>query len=185
MTIYSAKKILKESIPLLTFCIFIEIVGGQLLNSKQEVLISVPVILMLIPVINGVGGNIGTILSSRLTSALHTGLISPNLNDKNLQRDIKNSLIIAGVTYFVLALIIWVLAPRLGISNVPTLLELMIITLGAGVILVLSLVTISITSAFFSFKRGLDPDNIVTPLVTTGGDILGIVCLLLMVVVII
>ena len=184
MGIYSAPKIIKESIPLLTILIGVEVLIGQVLNTNQS-LISIPLILALVPVINGVGGNIGTILGSRLTSGLHTGMVTPDLKDANLRKDIQNSLIIASVTYLVLALIIGFLTPLFGIENIPSVLDLTMIILGAGILLVSILVIISIISAFYSFKKGIDPDNIVTPLVTTSGDILGIGCLLLLVVVVI
>jgi len=71
--IYSWKNIVKHSLPLLTVCIFIEIFAGQILQGKQEMLVLFPVFLISIPVINGVGGNIGSVLGARLASGLHVG----------------------------------------------------------------------------------------------------------------
>jgi mgtE-like transporter len=36
---------------------------------------------------------------------------------------------------------------------------------------------VSVLTAFLSFKRGLDPDDTVAPIVTTFGDVMGIVFL--------
>jgi mgtE-like transporter len=40
---------------------------------------------------------------------------------------------------------------------------------------------ISIVTAFISFKQGLDPDDMVAPVVTTFGDTLGIILLFIMI----
>ena len=58
MTVYSVRKIVRESFWLLSICILIEILAGQILNSQED-LISIPILLAAVPVINGVGGNIG------------------------------------------------------------------------------------------------------------------------------
>ncbi|MDI6820542.1 MAG: magnesium transporter, partial [Candidatus Hodarchaeaceae archaeon] len=49
----------------------------------------------------------------------------------------------------------------------------------AGMALSVSLMFVTIASAFVSFKGGLDPDNVVVPIVTSVGDVLGVTCLLL------
>ena len=41
--------------------------------------------------------------------------------------------------------------------------------------------TVSIITAFLSFKRGMDPDDFVSPVVTTIGDTMGIVFLFLLI----
>jgi len=40
---------------------------------------------------------------------------------------------------------------------------------------------ISVFTAFLSFKKGLDPDDMVAPVVTTVGDVMGIVFLFLLI----
>ena len=55
------------------------------------------------------------------------------------------------------------------------------IILGAGVLLVFVISIISVATAFWSFKRGLDPDNMTAPIVTTIGDTLGIIFLFLLI----
>ena len=49
-----------------------------------------------------------------------------------------------------------------------------------GVLLISTVALVSVLTAFLSFKRGLDPDDIVAPVVTTVGDVMGIVFLFLM-----
>ena len=59
------------------------------------------------------------------------------------------------------------------------LIEFISVILGAGVLLVCVISLVSVFTAFWSFKKGLDPDDIVAPVVTTIGDTLGITLLFL------
>ena len=52
---------------------------------------------------------------------------------------------------------------------------------GAGFLLVCVVSIASIITAFWSFKKGLDPDDMVAPVVTTVADVLGIIFLFLII----
>jgi mgtE-like transporter len=181
MSIYSAPKIIKESIPLLTICIGVEVLIGQVLNTNQSIM-TIPIILALIPIINGVGGNIGSILGARLASGLHTGIISLNLNDKELKKNMVSTFLLGLITFSVLGVLTNIVMPLIGIDvSVVGVGKLMVIVIGAGILLIIFLIGLSVATAIYSFKKGIDPDNSVTPIVTTSGDALGILCLFLMV----
>lgn len=181
MSVYSAPKIIKESIPLLTLCIGVEVLIGQVLNTNKS-LITIPLVLALIPVINGVGGNIGSILGARLASGLHTGIIGLDLKGVELRKNVTSTFLMGVITFSILGLLIYLIMPVIGINvAVIGFGRLMMIIICAGVLLILCLIGISVISAIYSFKKGKDPDNSVTPIVTTSGDALGIICLFLMV----
>ena len=175
--IYSWKKIVKNSIPLLTITICIEIFAGQVLQSNQEKLLLIPIFLISIPVINGVGGNIGSILGARLASGLHTGLIQLKINDKNMNENFLSSIIMGLVSYVFLAILIYYITYFGGIQKSVNLMEFVLIILGTGIFLILMVSLISVLTAFWTFKKGLDPDDMVAPVVTTVGDTLGILLL--------
>lgn len=182
MSFYKAKKIIKESFPLLTLCISIEILSGQLLNTKEEQFIKIPLLLALVPVINGIGGNIGSILGARVASGLHVGYITPDLKGKELKKNAIDTLILGITTFFLLAIFIYHLSPLIGLEMEElTLIKILGIMLGAGIVLTIIAIFLGIIVAIFSFKKGVDPDNVVTPIVTTTCDALGITCLLFMV----
>ena len=181
MGVYSAPKIIKESIPLLTICIGVEVLIGQVLNTQQSYM-TIPIILALIPVINGVGGNIGSILGARLASGLHTGIIQLDFKDSELRKNMSSTFLLGIITFAILGALVYIILPIIGIDiSVVGFGRLMAIVLGAGILLVLALICLSVISAFYSFKKGMDPDNSVTPIITTSGDALGILCLFLMV----
>lgn len=182
---YSKEKIISESIPLLTLCVVLEIAGGQLLNN-QDIFMEIPFLLITIPVINGLFGNIGSILGARLSTGLHLGQIDLSLKNRELKENVLQALILGLVVILFLSGLIWIISPITGISSrgiEP--LQFIIIMLGAGILMTIIVIVMSVISAFLSFKRGIDPDNTVIPVVTTTGDLMGITILVIMVVLVI
>jgi len=177
--IYSWKKIVRFSLPLLTLCIFIEIFAGQMLHLGQKTLVVFPIFLISIPVINGVSGNIGSILGARLASGLHVGYISLNVKDGKMQENLITAILMGIITYSFLAILIYYMASFGGMQMSIGLIEFISVILGAGILLVCVISLISVFTAFWSFKKGLDPDDIVAPVVTTIGDTLGIMLIFL------
>ena len=182
MSIYKASNIIKQSFPLLTICIGIEIMSGQLLNMNKEQFLNIPLLLALIPIINGMGGNIGSILGARLASGLHVGYITPDLKGEELKKNAIDTIILGVITFTFLAFFIYLISPIIGLdTSEMTLFKLFGIMLGAGIILIVVVILLGISVAIYSFKKGVDPDNVVTPIITTSCDALGIICLLFMV----
>lgn len=179
--IYSWKKIVKHGIPLLTLTILIEIFAGQILQGKQESLLLFPVFLISIPVINSISGNIGSVLGARLASGLHVGYIRLSLKDKEMHDNLLISIIIGLITYLILAIIIYFIALFGNLIEDIALIEFVTIIVLTGFFLICVVSFISVLTAFISFKRGLDPDDMVAPVVTTVGDVMGIVFLFIII----
>ncbi|KYK22561.1 hypothetical protein AYK24_01850 [Thermoplasmatales archaeon SG8-52-4] len=178
--IYSWKKIVKFSLPLLTLTIMIEIFAGQILQGKQESLLLLPMFLISIPVINSVGGNIGSVLGARIASGLHVGYISINLKDKEIHDNFFISLLIGFITYLILAIVIYFVALLGNLTEDIALIEFIAIFVLTGILLISTVAIVSVFTAFLSFKKGLDPDDMVAPIVTTFGDVMGILFLFLL-----
>jgi len=170
MTVYRAAKIIRESIPVLCICAAFEIAGGQVLNRS----LIIP-LLMLVPMINGVGGNLGSVLGARLASGLHAGYIQPVLGDRELMKNIGTTLVLGLVTFACLSLVGYPVMRLLG-SPIP-LVHLVAIVFIAGCLLTVIEIISCIGIAIISYRRGLDPDDVVIPIVTTIGDLMGIICL--------
>jgi len=179
--IYSWKKIVRYGLPLLTLCILIELFAGQILQSGQNTLLKIPIYLISIPVINGVGGNIGSILGARLASGLHVGYIKLDIRDKKMHENFLTSLLMGIITYTVLAILIYYIASLSRITMGIGLIEFVFVLLAVGTLLICVVSVVSIFTAFLSFKRGKDPDDFVAPVVTTVGDTMGIIFLFLLI----
>ncbi len=179
--IYNWRRIVKNNIPLLTITICIEIFAGQILQGNQEKLFLIPIFLISIPVINGVGGNVGSILGARLASGLHMGYIELNIKDKNMHENFITSILLGLASYFILAILIYYIAYFGDIRLSVGLMEFVSVVVGTGILLIFMVSLISVLTAFWSFKKGLDPDDMVAPVVTTVGDTLGIILLFLLI----
>jgi len=175
--IYNWKRIVKNCIPLLTITICIEIFAGQILQGNQQKLFLIPIFLISIPVVNGVGGNIGSILGARLASGLHMGYIELSIKDKNMHENFFTSILLGFISYLILAIIIYYIAYFGDIRLSVGLMEFAFVVVCTGILLIIMVSLISVFTAFWSFKKGLDPDDMVAPVVTTVGDTLGIILL--------
>lgn len=172
-TFYRAGKIVKHSLPLLIGMVVLEIIAGQFLNTNEGRVL-IPSLLLLIPVVNGIGGNIGSILGARLTSGLHVGYIEPKFSDKNLRKNLLLAFSLGISVFTIMGLVIYLIIPILHLGIKLELWKLLIIFMGSGLMLITVLSGICVVSALITFRKGLDPDNIVTPIVTTVGDFIGI-----------
>jgi len=175
--IYSWKTIVKHGLPVLIFAVLIEIVAGQILLERQGLLLDYAIFLISIPVINSVSGNIGSVLGARLASGLHVGYINVGINEKEMHANVIISILIGVFTYFVLAIVIYYMAIFGGLKVDLGPIEFMSIIVITGFLLICVIALISVLTAFISFSRGLDPDDMVAPIVTTFGDVMGIIFL--------
>ncbi len=172
-----AKEMLKQSLPLLIFCGLGGIVAGSTLGVMADILQNIPGLIVVIPAIIALRGNISTAFGSRLGSAYHLGIIdAENMWNDELKQNIIGSLVLS----FLISIIIGILAygtTILFFDIHPDPFKLISIVLLAGVIsaIILTLMTIVIT--FIVFKRGYDPDNITGPALATFGDIVTMFCI--------
>ena len=96
------KDLLRQSLPLLILCGIGEIFAGRVFSGMVEFLEYLPGLIVLIPAIMGLKGNIDITLGSRLGSAAHIGVISlGNIwNDEtkqNIYASLALGIIMAGV----------------------------------------------------------------------------------------
>lgn len=179
MVVYSIRRIVWESYPVLVLCVAISLSAGLILNSQIESIRALPLILWMIPPINGINNNVCSILGARLGSALHIGMIEPKFKKQRvLSGNVRASwLMSVGVFWFTSA-IFFALALTTGMGvgrSVVIMFAFFVASIAA--IAVTMLCTIGL--AFLSFTRGVDPDNVVIPIVTSIGDIAGVTCLLI------
>ncbi len=179
MSYVNVREIFKESIPVLTLCAAISIFSGFFLSKNEAMLKFLPGMLIIIPSFIAINGNISSVITSRLSSALHMGLIKPNFRrTKLLQRNVYSMMFVSLVSFPILGFVAGALNFLLGASSVSFIL-FPLVTFTAGMITVLILIFISMLFSYLTYRRGLDPDNVVVPLLTTTGDFVGISMLLI------
>jgi len=153
------------------------ILVGQILNSREESLISMPAILILIPSLIKIGGDTGSMLRARLSSALHMGL-GDNLRSNPV---VRNSVIAASIVGFISSIsvsILVFLASSLFGFGMP-LLTLLQISLIAVAIELAVVYSATVAIAFASHRFGIDPDDTVIPFIASLGDLVGVAGILI------
>jgi len=176
---YSIKNIVKESSPALTLATAIALAAGLILNFNSNLLSILPGILIIIPSFNLMNGAITSVLSSRLSSALHLGLVHPKLHmTKTLNRNIVATLVISVVSFFVFGMVAWAFNTALGVGT-SGFWAFSIAVLVAGFTTSVILSFLSIFFSYVSYSKNIDPDNWVIPILTTVGDFMGILLLFL------
>jgi len=164
------KKIIKQSTPVLLLCSFLGVTAGGFLNSSIETLLKNPSLLTLVPLFSGGGGNLVSILGARLSSALHSGLISPVLRPEKVT--VRNFLIIVLLAIILFPTIGFLAELSSKILHIPGLTFLSVIGIStiAGMILIGIMLLVVFFISTISYNRGLDPDNIVIPISTSTTD---------------
>lgn len=171
MAYYTVTGIVKRGIPVLLIAAVISTTSGQMLHAGQDMLINFPVLLILIPPLAKIGGDTGSILGARLSSAFHLGLVEP-IGGVVVRNSVLACLVIGFVSCIVLSVAVWAAALLLCIKAAYSM--LLTITLIAGCIEMIVVFAATIGIAFVSHRRGLDPDDVVIPLITSIGDIVGV-----------
>ncbi len=173
----SVSSILKQILPLLLIGVFSGLFAGIVLTGMEASLKALPGLLVLVPAILDTRGNIYGAFGSRLGSALHQGMIQPELNkDKNLIHSIAAALALGGIISIVMAVIAYYVLLVLGRESIG-ILPLTMISLIAGVASGLLLTMFVLIITFAGYRRGIDPDNISGPVATTAGDVFAILAL--------
>lgn len=179
MPYYDFKDIVYDSSDVLLLAVGIGTMAGYMLDVYSTQVTAT--VLAMVPPINGIGGNIGSILGARLSSALHMGTISPKLRGQSALKNNLFASVSMGLILFLSVGIVFFGISLLRGYNLLGSMKIALIFSCAGMLLVGIIAFISLISAILSYRRGMDPDNVVIPVVTTLVDLMGIISLLTMV----
>jgi len=154
------------------------LLAGTVLAGMDEELATVDGLLVLLPAFLAIRGSVYGSLGARLSSALHQGLIDPEFKPtRPLLRAIAAALG-NGVTASLFAATLTVTVLRVLGRSVAPLSTLALIALLGGLLAGVALIGTVVTVVFLGFRRGMNPDDLVGPTVTTAGDVFGMLALL-------
>jgi len=151
--------------------------AGFVVASQLGVFKMTPWAIALYPAIVSAKGVIGGLLSGRLSTALHLGTIHPRFfkNTRSFYKLFEALVVITLATSITMSLVSIVFGTvfwGITIADFPAILLVVISTMGIA----LSLTLITTKVAFVSFKKGLDPDIVVYPIMSTTADIFVTLC---------
>ncbi|MFC6769532.1 magnesium transporter [Natrinema soli] len=172
---WTIRHIVRTMFPILLVLSMLEMGSGYVLEELEETYLANPTLLVLVPVMIGMGGNLGAILSSRLSTRLHLGLLEFDPRDEVLWTNILAILGLAATIFSALGIAAWVVGRV--IAEPMALVDLMLISVVSGMLLAVIAVVLSIGATYVSYTQGLDPDDTTIPVVTNLCDILGVIVL--------
>ncbi|MFQ3319285.1 MAG: mgtE-like transporter [Natronomonas sp.] len=179
-------RIYRESIAILGISLLGGLFAGTVLGSAgmRAAFTDFPGLLLLLPAFLATRGNVYGAFGARISSGLHQGLIEPEFElDPRLVNAITASFINGiGISVLIGALS-WGILRVLGRES-ARLLELVGITFISGVLTSVVLVFGLLALVFGSYQFGLDPDNLIGPIVTMLGDVFGVVFLYVAIVIV-
>lgn len=176
------REILIGMFPIAFAAITISTFSGLVLTASFDMFLKGTIFLLLVPAFNGQGGSLGSILGSRLSSAGYLGqdrlTLIPNYTGRS---SFITLWIISLFVFSVIAIAGSGLGLIAGIDIPPFLILAGTTLLGASLITFMSS-TIAYYITYLSFRIGLDPDNVVIPILTAIMDVIGsgslIICLI-------
>ena len=179
-------RIYRESVGILGVSLVGGLFAGTVLGSgpMREAFVQYPGLLLLLPAFLATRGNVYGAFGARISSGLHQGLIAPEFEwDERLANAVAASFVNGIGISVLIGVLSWGILQALGRES-ARLAELVGITFVSGVLTSVVLVFGLLVLVFGSYELGLDPDNLVGPLVTTLGDVFG-VCFLYVAVVVV
>jgi mgtE-like transporter len=173
------RRIVAEMLPMIVILPLLDIFAGALLEAKRGALQHAPGVLMLVPPFVSQAGALGGILSSRLTSKLAIGVITPKGRpEPPVLVDAALVTTAAVVVFALIGVVGFAVAEAVGIAN-PGPAAMAGGTLLAGLLVLPITIAVSYYLAVATSRFGLDPDNFGVPTITSLMDLAGVAALLI------
>ena len=164
------RNIVRQSTPVLFVCSILGTLAGGILNGSITTLLKSQTLLTLVPLFSGESGGLVSVLSARLSSGLHSGLIEAELKPGKVTLENFSIVIFLSLIMFpIIGFLAEASTTVLGNAGVNYL-NAILISLIAGMIVVGVMLLIVFYISTISYRKGLDPDNIVIPLSTSLTD---------------
>jgi len=165
------RTIIKESIKILLMASIISSFGGFALEYIKTIFVSILPLIILLPTLNDMIGDYGTIISSRFSTMLHENKINKKWW---LNKELKK-LLIQIMIVSLLTAILSVLGSVLIASFYENITSLILLkTLAITVIDVMLLVSIlfitAIIAGLYVYRKEEDPNNFLIPITTSVAD---------------
>ena len=176
------RRILAESFPILAITGTVTILVGVALEDRKEQFTTLLALSILLPAFLQEGGALGGILSSRLSSKVHLGLLAPRGIPQSRRSGTSRSptssppasTCLSGRPRTLLAV---ALSSADGAS--PGLLAMIGISALAGLMATTAAVLAAYYGSTVSYRLGLDPDTYGIPIITAAVDLLGFMSLII------
>ncbi len=173
-----AKRIFVQSAPVLAICILLDLGAGLTIEQQLVHLVAFPALLVLIPLFLQNCNALGGILTSRMSSLLHMGIMVPGrVPGKVSYENFAIIYIFALWVFTFVSIATHFVALAMGLAS-PGLLAMITLGLVAGLITVTVLNVLSYYVAVTTFMFSLDPDDHSIPVTSSAIDFIGALALM-------
>ena len=167
------KRIVANMFPLLVVLSIIVLWAGITLEGAEELLEQYAILAVMVPTMVDMGGNLGAILSSRLSTRFHLGTTELDPRDRVLWANVGAILALAATIFTSLAVGAYLLGIVIGSPLALT--TLLTISLISGMSVAVIAIAFSFAATYASYRLGIDPDDTTIPIVTNVVDVFGMV----------
>jgi mgtE-like transporter len=169
----------QEAFGILVLSAVASVFSGVVLGGMERELTVVPGLLTIVPALLATRGSVYGSLGARLATGLHQGLVEPSLSvpERRLQSAVAAAMLNGVLVSVFAAAAGWAVRHALDLPVAP-LAALVVVGLVAGLLSGLALTFVVVFTVFVGFRRGLNPDALAGPVVTTTGDVIGIATML-------
>jgi len=175
-------RIVRESLPVLALAGLVDVIAGITVEKRIDSFAAFPALLVLVPPFLGQSGSLGGILSSRVSTKLNLGLVSPSrFSLRPVADDVLLTVVYAIPVFLLVGVSSDVAAALTGLRS-PGALDVIAVALLAGVLTTVLIVLIAYFAAVAAYRLGFDPDNHGIPIVTSSLDLVGAFSLILVIV---
>ncbi len=173
------RRIMQESTPVLVVSGLISILAGKVEESGLRSLQRYEILFLLLPPLLSISGSLAGILSARLGSKLHLGMLDPQRRSFSA---IFEDLALVYALSIAIFLVLGVVTSLIGIGfdySRPNVFSVVGVALIAGVLATTLTNVVAYFSAFTTYRFELDPDNFGIPITAAVSDFLGAVSFVL------
>lgn len=171
-----AVELYAEALPILFISTIGGIIAGTVLSGDgmRQAFELIPGLLLMLPAILATRGNIYGSLGARIGTALHQGLIEPHFTYQRRLMVAVAAAFINGISVaFFVATSSWIMLAVLGMPSAP-LIKLLFVTVAAAMFSAVFMSGLLIVLLFLGYQHDFNPDVLTGPIVTTAGDIFGV-----------
>jgi mgtE-like transporter len=169
----TARRILVESVPILLVAGSLSLVAGIVLERSLDRFLTFSVLIVLLPGYLSTAGALGGILSNRLSTKVHLGLVEASRIPRGEARaDMRITFVLALPIFVFLAVLGGTFGPLAGRST-PGLGLLIAVAATGGLLATAFVAVVAYYGTFVAVRFGLDPDNHGVPMVTASLDVVG------------
>jgi len=170
---WETRTIVTNSFPLLVVLSIIVLWAGITLEDAEELLERYGLLAVMVPTMVDMGGNLGAILSSRLSTRIHLGTTEFDVRDRTMWANVGAVFALAATIFTALAIGAWAIGQVIGAPL--ALVDLLVISLISGMSVAVIAVVFSVAATYGSYRLGIDPDDTTIPIVTNVVDVFGMV----------